>query len=325
MVTGVTATSPLTGKRVIDFSGVLAGPLGTMMLADLGAEVIKIESTEGDQSRHFPHFDDANMSLYYKAVNRGKRSVVVNLKSEEDRAKLFKLIEGADIVIQNFRPSVCTKLKLDFEDIKKINPKIVYCSLTGFGNRGPMADRPAYDIVVQALAGGMSITGHPNDPKGPVRAGIPIVDMSGGLMVSLLAILGLLIRETTGEAVRVDSSLLETQLWFLSYIAGFYLNKGVTPEPQGSGHPTGVVYQAFRAQDGYIVVVADLDAHFRRLSAALERKDWLGDESLATLRQRKERKPYVVEELTKTFLTDTVAAWDKLVGSFCCWARPQGC
>ena len=194
MVTGVTATSPLTGKRVIDFSGVLAGPLGTMMLADLGAEVIKIESTEGDQSRHFPHFDDANMSLYYKAVNRGKRSVVVNLKSEEDRAKLFKLIEGADIVIQNFRPSVCTKLKLDFEDIKKINPKIVYCSLTGFGNRGPMADRPAYDIVVQALAGGMSITGHPNDPKGPVRAGIPIVDMSGGLMVSLLAILGLLIR-----------------------------------------------------------------------------------------------------------------------------------
>ena len=313
MVTGVTATSPLTGKRVIDFSGVLAGPLGTMMLADLGAEVIKIESTEGDQSRHFPHFDDANMSLYYKAVNRGKRSVVVNLKSEEDRAKLFKLIEGADIVIQNFRPSVCTKLKLDFEDIKKINPKIVYCSLTGFGNRGPMADRPAYDIVVQALAGGMSITGHPNDPKGPVRAGIPIVDMSGGLMVSLLAILGLLIRETTGEAVRVDSSLLETQLWFLSYIAGFYLNKGVTPEPQGSGHPTGVVYQAFRAQDGYIVVVADLDAHFRRLSAALERKDWLGDDSLATLRQRKERKPYVVEELTKTFLTDTVAAWDKLL------------
>lgn len=315
MANDATAVSPLTGRRVVDFSGVLAGPLGTMMLADLGAEVIKIEPPEGDQSRHIPHFDEANMSLYYKAVNRGKRSIVVNLKSAEDRARLFKLIATADVVIQNFRPSVCAKLGLDFEDIRKINPKIVYCSLTAFGDRGPMADRPAYDIVVQALSGGMSITGHPDDARGPVRAGIPIVDMSGGLMVSLLAILGLLIRETTGEAVRVDSSLLETQLSFLTYLAGFYLNKGIIPEPQGSGHPTGVVYQAFKAADGYIVVVADLDAHWRKLSAALGRADWLADATLATLRQRKERKSYVVAELSKIFLTDTVAAWDKLLVS----------
>lgn len=313
MANSVNATSPLSGKTIIDFSGVLAGPLGTMMLADLGAEVIKIEPPEGDQSRHFPHFDEDNMSLYYKSVNRGKRSVVLNLKSEGDRKKLFKLIKGADVVLQNFRPTVCKKLKLDFDDIKKINPKIVYCSLTGFGNKGPMADRPAYDIVVQALSGGMSITGHPNDPKGPVRAGIPIVDMSGGLMTTLLVILGLLIREQTGEAVRVDSSLLETQLWFLTYIAGFYLNKGVMPAPHGSGHPTGVVYQAFQAKDGYIVVVADLDAHFRKLCMALKLDDFLADESLATLRQRKERKPVVVERLTKIFLTDTVVAWNKLL------------
>jgi len=307
------ATTPLAGKRVIDFTGVLAGPLGTMMLADLGAEVIKIEPPEGDQSRHFPHFDEENMSYYYKAVNRGKRSVVINLKSDEDRAKLFKLIESADVVLQNFRPSVCKKLKLDFEDVKKINPRIVYCSLTGFGNKGPMADRPAYDIVVQALSGGMSITGHPNDPKGPVRAGIPIVDMSGGLMSSLIVLLGLLIREQRGEAVRVDSSLLETQMWFLTYIAGFYLNKGIVPQPQGSGHPTGVVYQAFKTMDGFIVVVADLDAHFRKLCTALKLTDFLEDPSLATLRQRKERKPVVVERLTKIFLTDTVAAWKELL------------
>ena len=300
---------PLAGRRVLDFSGVLAGPLGTQMLADLGAEVIKVEPPAGDQSRQFPLFDDDGVSLYYKSVNRGKRSIGVDLKSPADRAELERLIATADIVIDNFRPSVRKSLALGFDDLKRINPRVIACSLTGFGDKGPYADRPAYDMIIQAMSGGMSITGHPDDPKGPVRAGIPIADMSGGLMVSLLAILGLYIRETTGEAVRLDSSLLEVQLSFLTYMAGFYLNQGVVPKPVGSGHPTGPVYRAFKARDKYMVVVADHDAHWFKLCHALGRHDWLADPGLKTVAGRKERRTEIVAALEEVFASDTVAVW----------------
>ena len=307
---------PLAGRRVLDFSGVLAGPLGTMMLADLGAEVIKVEPPAGDQSRQLPLFDDEGASLYYKSVNRGKHSIGVDLKSPAERAKLAELIASADVVIENFRPSVRKSLKLEFEDLKRINPKVVMCSLTGFGDVGPYADRPAYDIIIQAMSGGMSITGHANDPRGPVRAGIPIADMSGGMTVSLLAILGLFIRETTGQPVRLDSSLLEVQLSFMTYMAAFYLNQGVVPGPQGSGHPTGPVYRAFKASDKYLVVVADHDAHWIKLCKALGREDWLKDPALQNVTGRKERKPEIVAYLEKTFAGDTVAAWCARLSEF---------
>lgn len=303
------ASKPLAGRRVIDLSTVLAGPLGTMMLADLGAEVIKIEPPSGDQSRHMPFFDEDGVSLYFKSVNRGKQSISLDLKLAADRARLFELIKTADVIVNNYRPGVRKRLGLEFEDLRKINSKLVVCSFTGFGDTGPIADRPAYDIIIQAMSGGMSVTGHPNDPLGPVRAGIPIADMSGGLMVSLLAILGLYARELTGEAVRMDSSLLEVQLSFLTYMAGFYLNCGALAGPQGSGHPTGAVYGAFKASNGHFVVVANKQTHWVKLCQALGREDWLNDPGLKTVKQRKERKAEIDEVLNRTFLEDSVSAW----------------
>jgi crotonobetainyl-CoA:carnitine CoA-transferase CaiB-like acyl-CoA transferase len=256
-----------------------------------------------------PLFDEDGVSLYYQCVNRGKYSIRIDLKSPADRSRLDALVQTADVVIENFRPRVRRSLGLEFEDFVRLNPKVVFCSLTGFGDTGPYADRPAYDIIIQAMSGGMSITGHPEDAKGPVSAGVPIADMSGGLMVSLLAILGLYIREITGEAVRLDSSLLEVQLSFLSYMAAFYLNKGAVPSPQGSGHPTGVVYRAFKASDGYLVVVADNDAHWVKMCRALGKDEWADDPRLRTVSQRKEVKAAILSELERIFANGTVSDW----------------
>ena len=301
-------TGPLEGITVLDASQVLVGPFCTMQLADLGADVIKVERPDvGDQTRgwHPPQFgegDDA-VSAYYSSVNRNKRSITLNLKSEEGRALVRELAAEADVFVQNFRVGTLEEWGLGYEDLSEANPDLVYCSLSGYGEWGPYADRPAYDLIMQAEGGFMSITGE--EGGAPVRVGVAIADIGAGMYATQAILAALFHRERGGSGQKIDVSLFDGQVAWLSYMASYYFATGDPPGRMGSKHPTITPYQAFPTQDGYVVVAAASEKLWRNLCHALDRADLLADERFETNADRVEHREALEATLEATFADRT--------------------
>jgi len=252
-------TRTLEGVRVVDLTRMLAGPYATMLLADMGAEVIKVEEPTGDPIRGMgPPFEPDGSSAYFQAINRNKKSVALDLRDEAGRAHFFDLVRSADVVIDNFRAGVMDRLGLTPDALRSVKPDLVTCSMTAFGNDGPYRDLPAFDLIVQAMGGGMSITGEPGGT--PVRAGLPIGDLGAGVFAALAVCAGLVRRARTGEGEHIDLSLLDVQVSLLTYVAQYFLTDGKVPQPIGSAHQSAVPYQAFATADGYLVVAVFVES-----------------------------------------------------------------
>ncbi|MDH4191804.1 MAG: CoA transferase, partial [Betaproteobacteria bacterium] len=267
------ARSPSSGAfarlRVLDLSRVRAGPTCARQFADFGADVIKIESPPGVDpnegmggERHGPDFQN---------LHRNKRSMTLNLKTDEGRAIFMKLVETADVVIENYRPDVKSRLGIDYESLARVNPRIVLGSISGFGQDGPYRDRPGFDQIAQGMGGVMSVTGEPG--KGPMRVGTAIADLSAGLFCALGIMTALLEREVSGRGQWVQSNLLQSQITLMDFQAARYLMKGEVPQQVGNDHPTSMPTSAYRTRDGYLNIGASGDGMWQRLCAALGRAD----------------------------------------------------
>jgi crotonobetainyl-CoA:carnitine CoA-transferase CaiB-like acyl-CoA transferase len=269
----MTRMAALSGITVLDLTHMLAGPYGAMLLADLGAQTIKVEPPQrGEGTRELlrddPLYARDGMGAYFLTLNRNKRSVAIDLKSEAGRLVFLDLVRRADVVFDNFAAGVTTRLGIDHAALAAVNPRIVTCSVTGFGATGPGADRPAFDQVVQAMGGGMSITGEPGGP--PMRSGIPIGDLGGGLFGALGILAALQERSTSGRGRHVDISMLDVQVSLLNYMATMHLMSGVVPQAAGNGHFVHVPYNTYRTADGWIVIACLGDAFFERLLDVLQ-------------------------------------------------------
>ncbi len=267
----MTEQGPLSGVVIVDLSRVLAGPYCTMVLADLGARVIKVEAPpRGDDSRHYGPFVNGK-SAYFMSLNRGKESIVLDLKAEADRSLFLRLLGKADVLVENFRPGTMQKLGLGWEELHKRHPRLIYAAVSGFGQNGPYSSRPAYDIIVQAMGGVMSLTGHPDSP--PVRVGVSIGDLVAALFLCVGINAALYHRALTGEGTLIDVAMLDAQVAILENAIARYTSTGVVPQPLGTRHPSITPFDVFKASDGYVVIAAGNDSLFARLCAVLGRSD----------------------------------------------------
>jgi crotonobetainyl-CoA:carnitine CoA-transferase CaiB-like acyl-CoA transferase len=292
---------PLGGIRVLDLTRVLAGPAASLALADLGAEVIKIEPPgSGDETRTFPPFRDGE-SHYYLAINRGKKSIVVDLKSDAGVALVRDLAARCDILIENYRPGVMDRLGLGYESLSAINPKLIYCSISGFGMTGPLRDRPSFDIVLQALSGALSVNGEPGAL--PTKLGIPLGDLVGGINGPIAILAALHERHTTGRGRLIDVSLLDGMIGLLGYLAQLAFFTGEDPKPQGSQHHNLVPYGAFPASDGAIIIACLTNSFWGRICEALEMPEYIEDPRFDTLEKRRDHRD-TVNDLIAGFTRD---------------------
>jgi CoA:oxalate CoA-transferase len=300
----------LAGLRVLDMTQVLSGPFGAQILADLGADVIKLEPPAGDLSRTMqPHFigDD---SVYFIALNRNKRSVAVDLKTPAGVGLVRRLMARCDVVVENNRPGVLDRLGLKAEDIRKDNPRLIWCAISGFGQDGPYRDKPAYDMIVQALSGGMSLTGEPGGA--PVRAGIPIGDIAAGMYAAIAILAALNRRHATGQGETIDISMLDCQAAMLTYQAAYFLHSGKGPGRQGSGHDSIPVYRAFTGGDGQDFVVCALsEANWQGVCRALDDPALPTDPRFATARDRYHNRLPLWAHLEEAFKARPAAEWVK--------------
>lgn len=258
---------------VLDLTHMLSGPYGTMMLADLGARTIKVEPPGGGEGtrrllEHDPDFSRQGMGAYFLTLNRNKHSVCIDLKSEAGRAVFLDLVRHADVVYDNFSVGVPKRLGIDHAALSQVNPRIITCSVTGFGETGPETQRPAFDQVVQAMGGGMSITGTPE--TGPTRSGIPIGDLGGGIFGTMGVLAAIAERERTGLGQHVDISMLDAQISMLNYMATMYLMSGQVPEGIGNGHFVHVPYNSYPTADGHVIVACIGDAFFERFAEFID-------------------------------------------------------
>jgi crotonobetainyl-CoA:carnitine CoA-transferase CaiB-like acyl-CoA transferase len=278
---GLDAAAPLAGLCVVDLSRVLAGPYCTMLLADLGADVVKVERPgSGDETRSWgPPFADGE-AAYFLAVNRGKRSCAVDIASDEGRALVHDLCADADVVVENFRPGGAARLGIGYDGVRRLNPRLVYCSISGFGSQRRPADRAGYDFVVQAESGLMSITGEPDGD--PLKAGVALVDVLAGLNAAVAILAALERRRRTGEGAHVETSLLDSALSALVNQAQSALVTGAPPQRLGNAHPSIVPYETFATRDGMIALAAANDDLFARLARVLGRPELVEDERYAT-------------------------------------------
>ncbi|HHH41027.1 MAG TPA: CoA transferase [Chloroflexi bacterium] len=305
-------TAALAGIRVLDLSRVLAGPFCTMLLADYGAEVIKVEAPgRGDDTRHWGPPWAGGESAYFLAVNRNKRSLTLNLKHEEGRRILRELVARSDVLIENFKVGTTRRLGLDYESLRPLNPGLIYCSITGYGQTGPYRDRPGYDFVIQAEGGIMSITG-PAEGE-PHKVGVAIVDITAGLFAATAILAALHHRERTGEGQYIDVALLDAQVAWLANVAQNYLVSGETPRRYGNAHPNIVPYEVFPTADGYIAVGIGNDRQYRRFCQVAGRMDLWEDERFQTNPGRVEHREELVPRLQALFRTRPTAAWLELL------------
>lgn len=296
---------------VLDLTHMLSGPYGAMLLTDLGARTIKVEPPgKGEGTRQLlassPSYSKQGMGAYYLTLNRNKESVCIDLKSEAGRAVFYDLVRKADVVIDNFSAGVPARLGIDHAALSAINPRIVTCSVTGFGETGPHTDRPAFDQVVQGMGGGMSITGYEGGE--PLRAGIPIGDLGGGVFGALGILAALLAREHTGVGQHVDISMLDVQISLLNYMATMYLMSGDIPEPLGNGHFVHVPYNSFKTRTGYIIIACIGDAFFEKLLEVIPREE-LRQERYRTQPGRFPDRALINAIVQETLLTDTAENW----------------
>jgi crotonobetainyl-CoA:carnitine CoA-transferase CaiB-like acyl-CoA transferase len=307
---------PLAGIRVIDLTRVMTGPYCTMMLGDLGADVIKIELPgKGDDTRAWgPPFINGE-AAYYLSVNRNKRSIALDLKSEAGKDALWKLIESADVVVENFSPGTVARLGFGWEAIHARAPKVVMASISGFGQTGPGSQRTAYDLVVQGMGGIMSVTGQVGGP--PTKYGIPIGDIGAGMFAAYAIAAALFRRSVTGEGQYIDVSMLGGQVAMLTYQAGAYFATGVAPKPAGNAHSIIVPYDAFPTKDGYVIIAVGNDSLFQRFCGAVGLEETGRDPRFATNALRVEHKPALYEAINGALgqlTTDEVIARLDTVG-----------
>jgi crotonobetainyl-CoA:carnitine CoA-transferase CaiB-like acyl-CoA transferase len=267
---------PLQGVRVLDFSRILAGPYCTMVLGDMGAEIIKIERPgSGDETRAWGPPFVGGESAYFLCVNRNKKSVTVDMSTPEGKGVIRDLAARSDVLVENFRPGTMEKLGLGYDALQAVNPRLVYCAISGFGRSGPDRDRAGVDVIVEGVGGLMSITGEPDGP--PVKVGVAIIDVATALHAHGAIIAALFERQRTGQGRRLDFSLLEVQIATLINIGSDYLIGGVVPKRWGSAHTSIVPYQAFEASDGYVVVGAINESLWQRFCEAIEQPDLAND------------------------------------------------
>ncbi|MFQ5881867.1 MAG: CaiB/BaiF CoA transferase family protein [Candidatus Methylomirabilales bacterium] len=299
----------LSGVRVLDLTRVISGPYATMLLAFLGAEVIKIEEPrEGDPARTTTLYYHDGLSAVFVAGNVGKKSVTLNLKTEKGRSLFLGLVERADVVIDNFRPGTMERLGLGYETLKAVNPRIIACSISGYGAWGPQKDAPAFDLTVQAMAGSMSITGEPRRP--PVKMGVPIGDLAAGMAGAFGVAAALYRRHTTGQGEQIDVAMFDVQVSLLNYHAQYYLASGEIPQPVGSAHPNVVPYQAFGTREGFLVVALwGVDRLWPIFCQAIERPDLAQDDRFATNDKRVKHRELLIPILEEAFKRRTAEEW----------------
>lgn len=299
----------LSGVRILDLTRMLAGPYGTLLLADMGAEVIKIEAPSGDFTREGTHITLGGVNAYFLSINRNKKSLVLDLKSARGREIFYELVKVSDVVVDNLRPQALKKLRCDYEDLRRFNPRIISCSLSGFGHTGPYKDRPAFDLNIQAMGGGMSITGEKG--RGPVRMGLPMGDLAGGIFAALGIVSALHHRDQTDKGQKLDISLLDCQISLASYLAAYYFIGGLIPGPQGSGHESVVPYEAFAARDIWIVVACPTPKFWEGLCRALGLEELITDERFDDALKRNEHHGELIAILQEAFLKKTGDEWLK--------------
>jgi len=302
---------PLEGIKILDLSRVLAGPYCTMMLADFGANIIKIEPPEvGDDSRHFGPFVGKE-SAYFMSLNRNKRSITLNFKSEKEKDLFREMVKQADVVVENYRPGTMEKFGLGYEELKKINPKIIYAACSGFGHSGPYMLKPAYDIIVQAMGGIMSITG-PESGE-PTRVGASVGDVIAGMFTAYGVMLAMYHRERTGEGQKVDVGMLDCQLAILENAIARYETSGDVPKPLGNRHPSITPFASFTAKDGHIIVGAGNDRLWEKLCNILGCPELIADPRFNNNGNRTTNVNELMPILNNIFINKTINEWLELL------------
>lgn len=302
----------LDGIKVLDLSRALAGPYCTMMLADMGAEVIKVEMPgTGDDSRAWgPPFVEGE-SAYFMSINRNKKSITLDMKGGKAIEIIMKLIKGSDVLVENFRPGAMERLGLAYQQVKAVNPRLVYCSISGFGQNGPYRMLPGFDQVLQGMGGLMSITGEADGP--PVKVGVPIADITAGIFAAYGIAISLFAREKTGTGQMVDISLLDGQVALLTYRAGSFFASGEIPKRIGSGHPVIVPYQAFKAKDVYINIAVGNDQLWGKFCKAVGLEGIVNDPRFATNAKRVQNRDEVVKVVGDLIATKNGEEWLKIL------------
>ena len=299
---------PLNGIKVLDLTQFLAGPFSTQIFADLGAEVIKLEAPTGDWSRTLPPHFVGNDSCYYLSINRNKEAVAIDLKKPEGLALVKKLADQCDIVMENFRPGVLDRLGLTFEDLSSRNSGLIWASISGFGQTGPYRERPAYDMIVQAMSGGMSLTGEVG--RSPVRAGMPIGDLTAGLYATVGALAALEERRRTGKGKFVDISMLDCQVALLTYQAAYYLHSDEVPGRQGRGHESIPTYRSFTcANDTELVICANTERMWQGLCAVLDIENLTKDARFLINEDRHQNREELWPLLEGAFVAKDAKEW----------------
>lgn len=298
---------PLQGIRVLDLSRVLAGPYCTMVLGDLGADVIKVEPPEGDETRGWGPPFAGGESAYYLCVNRNKRGIVINLKTDEGKKILRDLALQSDVLVENFRVGTLEKFGLDYETLHELNPKLIYCSITGFGQTGSMKDKPGYDFMIQALGGLMSITGEPEGE--PMKTGVAVVDLFAGQNAIIAILAALQARTLTGRGQHLDISLFDSQLGWLANVASNYLISGKLPKRHGNAHANIVPYQSFQANDGWFAIAVGNDKQFGALCKVIGKLELVSDSRFAKNSGRVENRAEIIPLLASIFKTASVSEW----------------
>lgn len=307
----MTVHSPLQGIRVIDLTQAMAGPMASMLLGDLGAEIIKVEPPSGDQTRSWAPPYINGMSAYFLSANRNKRSIALDLKSDQGKEVFERLVKTADVLIENFRPGTMEKLGFDFGTVKGMNPGIIYCSLSGYGQTGPQKNWPGYDLTVLASSGLMSINGEEGRP--PMKFGVPIADITSGMLADIAIISALYERKESHEGQYIDMSMLDGNFMILTHQAFSYFATGINPKKLGSAHSSISPYQVFEASDGYMAIAVGTEKLWGEFCKCIGREDLMTNPLFASNVLRVRNRDQLVPDLNRTFSTMTVAQlFDKL-------------
>jgi crotonobetainyl-CoA:carnitine CoA-transferase CaiB-like acyl-CoA transferase len=302
----------LEGIRAIDLTTFMSGPFASMILGDLGAEIIKVEQPDGgDTSRHVPPYFHKGESLYYFSLNRNKRSLTLNLATDEGKEIFYKLVKKADIVIDNFRPGVLTSLGADYDRLREVNPGIICCSISAFGPEGPYGSRPAYDLIIQALSGAMSMTGE--EGRGPLRLGVPMGDLAGSMWAVVGILAALYHRKITGQGQLVDISLLDSLVSLITYPALYYSYGEEVAKPLGSGHQVIVPFQVFKTRDYYLAVVCPREKFWVLLCEALKVPELISDPRFLTMGDRLKNKEELYAILNPIFSRKNNGEWEEIL------------
>ena len=306
---GAARPLPLAGVRVLDISQVMAGPYACMLLADLGADVVKVEPPEGgDQTRGAMGFKlKGSDSMGFLNMNRNKRSIALDLKTAAGREVLYRMVKDADILVENYRPGVMKRLGIDYETLSKLNPALVYASISGFGQTGPWASRPGFDLMAQAMSGVMSVTGYPDGP--PVKAGVPVADIGCALFATYAVLAAHIGAKASGQGQYIDASLFDSAMAFSVWDVSEYWGTGRQPEPLGTSNRMSAPYQAMKASDRYFVMGATNQKLWQKLCTVIERPELAQDPRFATVALRLANRLVLVESLEQSFATRSADAW----------------